>query len=116
MVFNLRSLQDAVRTGLRALQRAVGNPAPPIARPATGQRAPGRTGPAAVDGEGLSYPGDFQGRVPARYAPRPDGEPDPGEVVWAWVPYEEDHGRGKDRPVLLVGRSDGYLLGLMLTS
>jgi hypothetical protein len=37
-------------------------------------------------------------------------------VVWAWVPYEEDHGRGKDRPVLLVGRNGGYLLGLMLTS
>jgi hypothetical protein len=32
------------------------------------------------------------------------------------VPYEEDHTRGKDRPVLLVGRSGGYLLGLMLTS
>ncbi|GAB5080487.1 hypothetical protein ARTHROSP310_36360 [Arthrobacter sp. AD-310] len=28
----------------------------------------------------------------------PDGEPDPGEVVWTWVPYQEDHGRGKDRP------------------
>lgn len=37
-------------------------------------------------------------------------------MVWAWVPYEEDHSRGKDRPVLLVGRHDGYLLGLMLTS
>jgi hypothetical protein len=37
-------------------------------------------------------------------------------VVWAWVPYEEDHSRGKDRPVLLVGRNGGYLLGLMLTS
>jgi hypothetical protein len=48
--------------------------------------------------------------------PQPDGEPDPGEVVWAWVPYEEDHSRGKDRPVLLVGRSGDNLLGLMLTS
>ncbi|CCQ46246.1 putative uncharacterized protein [Pseudarthrobacter siccitolerans] len=37
-------------------------------------------------------------------------------MVWAWVPYEEDHTRGKDRPVLVVGRSGGYLLGLMLTS
>jgi hypothetical protein len=53
---------------------------------------------------------------PARYAPEIDGEPDPGEVVWAWVPYQEDHSRGKDRPVLLVGRSGPYLLGLMLTS
>ena len=24
------------------------------------------------------------------YNPRTDGKPDPGEVVWAWVPYEED--------------------------
>ena len=31
-----------------------------------------------------------------------DGLPDPGEVCWAWVPYEEDETRGKDRPVLLL--------------
>src|SRR6476469_6178015 len=39
---------------------------------------------------------------PGRYAPEADGEPDPGEVVWAWVPYEEDASQGKDRPVLLL--------------
>ncbi|HEY0950200.1 type II toxin-antitoxin system PemK/MazF family toxin [Nocardioides sp.] len=50
------------------------------------------------------------------YAPRADGRPDPGEVVWGWVPYEEDPTRGKDRPVLLIGRRDSMLLGLMLTS
>jgi PemK-like, MazF-like toxin of type II toxin-antitoxin system len=54
------------------------------------------------------------------YAPEADGEPDPGEVVWAWVPYEEDPSQGKDRPVLLVGRTvvDGaeQWAGLMLTS
>jgi hypothetical protein len=37
-------------------------------------------------------------------------------VVWSWVPYEEDHNRGKDRPVLIIGRDSGHLLGLMLTS
>jgi hypothetical protein len=54
------------------------------------------------------------------YAPEPDGQPDPGEVVWGWVPFEEDPSQGKDRPVLLVGRTeiDGaeYWAGLMLTS
>lgn len=50
------------------------------------------------------------------YAPDMDGDPDPGEVVWAWVPYEEDASRGKDRPVLLLGRRDDYFLGLMLSS
>ena len=50
------------------------------------------------------------------YAPHADGRPDPGEVVWGWVPYEDDASKGKDRPVLLVGRRDGQWLGLMLTS
>ncbi|MBV9829981.1 MAG: type II toxin-antitoxin system PemK/MazF family toxin [Marmoricola sp.] len=51
-----------------------------------------------------------------RYAPRRDGRPDPGEVVWAWVPYEDDPSRGKDRPVLVIGEDDGRLLALPLTS
>ncbi|MBM7467480.1 hypothetical protein JOD62_000028 [Microbacterium keratanolyticum] len=38
------------------------------------------------------------------YAPDRDGAPDAGEVVWTWVPYEENDGRGKDRPVLVIGR------------
>src|SRR4051794_41939227 len=50
------------------------------------------------------------------YRPRKDGRPDPGEVVWAWVPYDENDGRGKDRPVLVIGRRGGSLLGLMLSS
>lgn len=50
------------------------------------------------------------------YAPALDGAADPGEVIWAWVPYEEGDGRGKDRPLLVVGRTRGRLLGLMLSS
>ncbi|MFT4187319.1 MAG: type II toxin-antitoxin system PemK/MazF family toxin [Aeromicrobium sp.] len=50
------------------------------------------------------------------YSPDVDGDPDPGEVVWTWVPYEDDPSQGKDRPVLLVGRDGDRLVGLMLTS
>ncbi|MEA9986340.1 MULTISPECIES: type II toxin-antitoxin system PemK/MazF family toxin [Subtercola] len=51
------------------------------------------------------------------YAPKADARPDPGEVVWAWVPYEENDGRGKDRPVLIVARLTGSsVLGIQLTS
>ena len=59
------------------------------------------------------------GRVTApdvQYRPRDDGAADPGEIVWAWVPYDEGDGRGKDRPVVVIGRRDGDLLGLMLSS
>ena len=50
------------------------------------------------------------------YAPQLDGHPDPGEVVWTWVKYEDDPHQGKDRPVLVVGREGNLLLGLMLSS
>ncbi|MFD7654016.1 type II toxin-antitoxin system PemK/MazF family toxin [Actinosynnema sp. NPDC059797] len=50
------------------------------------------------------------------YSPDLDGLADPGEVVWAWVPFEEDTSRGKDRPLLVVGRRGRALLALMLTS
>lgn len=71
---------------------------------------PGKV-PAAGD-----YPGDFTGSFEISYEPRPDATADPGEVVWTWVPYEEDHQRGKDRPVLVVGRDDGWLLAVAMTS
>ncbi|WP_068262642.1 type II toxin-antitoxin system PemK/MazF family toxin [Janibacter limosus] len=64
-----------------------------------------------------TYPGDFAGTPELQWAPTPDDPtPSPGEVVWAWVPYEEDHSQGKDRPVLLIGTDGEWLLGLQLTS
>jgi hypothetical protein len=51
------------------------------------------------------------------YAPRLDGRADPGEIVWAWVPYEDRPGEGKDRPVLVVCREGRRsVLGLALSS
>ncbi|MFD7199429.1 type II toxin-antitoxin system PemK/MazF family toxin [Streptomyces sp. NPDC059893] len=57
------------------------------------------------------------GRVRTEYAPAHDGDPDPGEIVWTWVPFEENDARGKDRPVLVVAREDaGTLLAVQLSS
>ena len=54
------------------------------------------------------------------HSPKDDDAADPGEIVWAWVPYEEDITRGKDRPVLVIAREDHQgeevLIALMLTS
>ncbi len=50
------------------------------------------------------------------YAPEMDGEADPGEVVWAWVPYEDDPSQGKDRPVLVLARQGATLTCLYMTS
>jgi len=63
------------------------------------------------------YAGDFEGTVRVEYTPHPDdGVADPGEIVWTWVPFEEDFTRGKDRPVLVVGWDEPFLLALILTS
>jgi len=65
----------------------------------------------------VADPGDASvGSPEVVYAPEADGEPDPGEVVWAWVPYEDDPEQGKDRPVLLLARAGVEWLALMLSS
>lgn len=66
--------------------------------------------------DGSDYPGDYRDMINFEYSPSLDGDADPGEIVWTWVPFEEDHSQGKDRPVLLVGRDGEYLLALMMTS
>jgi hypothetical protein len=92
---------------LTSLLRTVLRPAPPSSA------GPRREAPAG--GGVRDLPGGLDG-VDLVHRPEDDGEPDPGEVVWAWVPYDEGDGRGKDRPVLVVGRRGADLVGLMLSS
>lgn len=55
--------------------------------------------------------------VTTSYNPDTDGDPDPGEIVWTWVPYEEADGRGKDRPVVVVARVNEHaVLAVPLSS
>ena len=75
-----------------------------------------RSASTASASAGSDYPGDYRDMINFEYSPSLDGDADPGEIVWTWVPFEEDHSQGKDRPVLLVGRDGEYLLALMMTS
>ena len=79
--------------------------------------APASTGASSTGAsDGSDYPGDYRDMINFEYSPSLDGDADPGEIVWTWVPFEEDYSQGKDRPVLLVGRDGEYLLALMMTS
>ena len=70
----------------------------------------GSTATRAVDPERMPT-------VRVSYAPSMDGDPDSGEVIWTWVPYEENDGRGKDRPVLVIGRqSETRAFAVRMTS
>ena len=89
-------------------------------RPARPGRPP--KGPTKRPGTGRPPSGDIDaGDVIIEYTPSLDGDADPGEVVWTWVPYEDDPSQGKDRPVLIVGRrgaglAGSGLVGVALTS
>jgi hypothetical protein len=104
-----RVVQTVVREGSKELRRRSAGTGAPAKLP----DRPSRDALARPQARGA---GEFSGRGEIDYAPRDDGRPDPGEIVWAWVPYEEGDGRGKDRPVLVVGRTGTDLLGFMLTS
>jgi hypothetical protein len=107
----VRQVQNS-QTVLRELQHAVKITANVIAA-ATPQQ------PAAISAGRPVTSASFPTAQRARklvYAPNLDGRADPGEVVWTWVVYEDDPTRGKDRPVLVVGRDRRVLLGLMVSS
>lgn len=103
-----RVLRSLVRTVLRSA------PAPSAIPPSTPAPSAALRRPAPVHSGVRDLPGGLAG-VQLVHRPQDDGVPDPGEVVWAWVPYEEGDGRGKDRPVLVVGRRGPELVGLLLS-
>jgi hypothetical protein len=104
--------KDLVRRGSRtgrpgsdAPRRRAPAPAPaPAPRSDGGRAGPPRNRP--ID----------RHAVRIEYSPQIDGDPDPGEVVWTWVPFEEDPTQGKDRPVVVIGRRGDLLTGVPLTS
>lgn len=82
--------------------------------------AQGATGAGSEAADGALADRSSSLPLPLDYSPREDEDADPGEVAWAWVPFEEDITRGKDRPVLVLAREEDehgeVLVALMLTS
>lgn len=124
-------LETFIRAALTLLQprrapRADRTPTTPARPRPSGQHAGQRQGEggdrsasqgAAGAAGGIStYDVARLGAPSLAYAPNPDGDADPGEVVWGWVPYEEDSSQGKDRPLLIVGSLGRDLVGVQLTS
>lgn len=115
----MASVASFVHSVLRFLGRSDGPRTPrkssarqgPSGKP--GEEQPGRSGPHAT----VEIDAARVRRARMSYSPSTNGNPDPGEIVWTWVPYEERDGRGKDRPVLLVASDpDGTAMAVALTS
>ena len=104
-----RSIQQGIQQGLvqglrMGMEVIVGGPLDPPQAITAGRPVTDRMVPTAQRARKIAY------------APDLDGQADPGEIVWTWVVFEDDPTRGKDRPVLVVGRDRRTLLGLMLSS
>jgi hypothetical protein len=104
-----RGIQQGIKIGLDVGLTALATAAQAAAQPAPRAITSGRP---VTDS---SAPTAHRARR-IEYSPDLDGQADPGEIVWTWVVYEDDPTRGKDRPVLVVGRDSATLLGLMLSS
>lgn len=100
-----RTIQQGIRFGIEVGLTALGAvPAEPQAAITAGRPVTENIVPTAHRARRIVYSPDL------------DGKADPGEIVWTWVVYEDDPTRGKDRPVLVVGRDRSTLLGLMVSS
>ncbi len=78
MPINLRSLANAARMSFRVLQKFRTGPTGSAGR---GTPTSARQAPPVRPALPGAYPGDFGGKAAIRYAPQPDGSPDPGEIV-----------------------------------
>jgi len=105
----LGRLKDTVSSGLAARREK---------KDGRGDGRSRRRGGSGRTDDGSHRTGDSSGTggITVTYAPERDGDADPGEVVWAWVPYEEDPTQGKDRPVLILGHDGPLLAGVQLSS
>jgi hypothetical protein len=97
-------IKESIQRGIKIGMDAIGGASEPPSEITTGRPVTKNSAPTAHRARRLVY------------APDLDGPADPGEVVWTWVAHEDDPTRGNDRPVLVVGRDQHTLLGLMLSS
>ncbi|MEY9953355.1 type II toxin-antitoxin system PemK/MazF family toxin [Leifsonia sp. EB34] len=109
-------LLDAIARLFRPAARKAERQPSRSAAARTGRVAGVEPGRGGVDATVQVDPRRLKG-LRTSYNPKTDGEPDPGEIVWTWVPYEENDGRGKDRPVLVVAvERSGSVIAVALTS
>lgn len=70
----------------------------------------------SFDGDPAAAVSVAAGDVVITYQPERDGDPDPGEVVWTWIPYEDDPRQGKDRPAVVIGVAGADLVVVPMSS
>jgi hypothetical protein len=99
----IRTLQHPIKVGLETGLNILAGAAPEPSEATASRPVTHRSVPTAQRARRLVYGPNLAGRA------------DPGEVVWTWLVHDDDPSRGSDRPVLVVGRDQSILLGLVLS-
>lgn len=110
------ALVTALPTTTNAHRTSTGRPVSSRSRKAGRRSTPGRAAPASPSSSAPVVVEIAEALAHVSYEPSPDGDADPGEVVWTWIPYEEDPTTGKDRPVVVLGRQGQDLYVAQMTS
>ncbi|MCS4485268.1 type II toxin-antitoxin system PemK/MazF family toxin [Gleimia sp. 6138-11-ORH1] len=111
-----RKQEEARRKQEKAQRKkAAGKPQPPHAK-VTAAGLPGSVTEAGLPGHDSYFLPEGAALPEFSYQPSHNGDADPGEVVWAWVPFEDDPSVGKDRPVLVLAKYDGGFICAQMTS
>lgn len=108
------------RRAIRNVTRDVAGRATDKSRGASRGSSQGRhsapRGPVGAGEQAIEYDIAAHGLPDFDYAPANDGDADPGEVCWTWVPYEDDPRQGKDRPVVILSRMGEDVVFAQMTS
>lgn len=75
-----------------------------------------RSSGSSADPRARTAHGDFAGCPPMDYRATLVGGHRTGEVVWTWIPFEDDPTQGKDRPALVLADDGSDLLVTPATS
>lgn len=70
----------------------------------------------SANDQAIEYDVKRWGMPDFEHSPADDGDADPGEVCWTWVPYEDDPNQGKDRPVIVLARQGKNVVFAQMTS
>jgi hypothetical protein len=101
-----RSAPAAPSSSSSSVAAAQGHPARERVRSsrADAEVSPGEFGPDAT----MEVDPHRIGPVRMSYSPHTDGAPDPGEIVWTWVPFEENDGREWAEPAVDIPNSGSH--------
>lgn len=112
----LRLVGKFARTVLQMAQASNASSQRSSSKPTGRRPTEQHTKTSAFSNHRLDDAGDYAGCPEMDYSASLPGGHRSGEMLWTWIPFEDDASQGKDRPALVIGADGGRLLVTPATS